>query len=220
MRWGVHNRQVAFEQRPLLTIVFLILVIFLTIILPNRLYTFVKQSVIHGWDFFYYVGIDNVRLPINASNQFAHFKSINYGMTGFRLNQHTFVKLVYYKFIHLVQENIPTEQWSFLLLFLLASLTFQTNVKILDLHYDIFFNFWQINKFLCALLRRYSPHITQQPYRIKNFLISRVCEVTMTRLLFFNFLSFKFHKVLLILRQLVDYVRESNAFALSTAVIL
>ena len=87
---------------------------------------------------------------------------------------------------------MPTEESSFEFLLLLISLTFKTNVNVLDLHHDVLLNFRQVIELLNALLSGNTSDISQKTDRIWRIYISRVGQMAVANLLFFKIVDFVF----------------------------
>jgi hypothetical protein len=91
-------------------------------------------------------------LSIDSSHQLQDLKSIDNRVTGLRLNLEAIVEFFHHEFVDLIQKNVATKKGSFQFFLLLVSLTFKTNVNILNLHHDILLNFGKVVKLLGALL--------------------------------------------------------------------
>lgn len=101
--WGiVHYGQVSLEKRPFFAIVFFILISFLSVVLLYGLDTFIEKAIVDRRDFLDNVSIDDVRLSVDSSDQFQHFKTVNNGMTGLGLDLETIMKSFHNKLVDLV----------------------------------------------------------------------------------------------------------------------
>lgn len=171
LMWRIlHYWEVPLKKWPLFTIIFFILITFLPVVFLYCLDTFVQKSIVDRRNLFDYVSIYNLWLSIDSSDQLKHLKSIDNGMTGFRLDLQTIIKPFNNKLVNLIEKNVSSKKGCLKFLFLLFSLTLKADVNIFNLHHDILLDFWKTIKLLIALLCCNTFDIAQKMDRVGIFI--------------------------------------------------